>query len=129
MAVEYVILDMTPLGNSVSGFAHMAVPGGINDADVPWTDAVRDSVIRDSESGTTVSQLPANMIPAGRQVQLDNGSKYEWYFSVVFPAPGAAMTDAEKLAAVEAYLVDEEPNVIAGMAKRLALWGHTGSAS
>ncbi len=126
MPVRYVILDTSPLGNRVFGYAHSTVPGGNNDAGVAWSQAVVDSVIRDSESGTTVSLAPASLLPAGRQTQLDNGSKYEWDFSVEF---SAKLSNAEKVAVVEAFLVAEEPNVIARLAKRLNFWGKTGSVS
>ena len=120
MAVEYVILTNSDKGHRISGFAHSVVPSGDNAAGPPWSQALIEYL------ESTVSQVPSSVLPAGRQTELDSGSKYEWSFTV---GVNANDTPAVKEATVQAFLVAEELEILAELQNRLDFWGKTGSAS
>ncbi len=116
--MEYVILTNSDKGNRISGFAHSDVPSGDNIAGTPWSQAL----IEHLES--TTSQVLSSVLPAGRQTELDAGSKYEWPFTV---GVNANDTPVDKEATVQAELVIEESEILSELANRLQFWGKTGS--
>ncbi len=119
MAVEYVVTTNADRGHRVSGFAHSTVPLGDNAAGTPWSQALVEPL------GDTTSQVPASILPPGRQALLDAGSVFEWGFTVSIDANGLP---AEKTATVEAWLVATEDAELTVLQNRLQFWGHTGSA-
>ncbi len=116
---EYVILTNSDKGNRISGFAHTVVPSGNNSVGTPWSQALIEYL------DSTVSQVPSSVLPVGRQTELDAGSKYEWPFTV---GVNANDTPTNKEATVQAFLVAEEPEIIAVLENRLEFWGKTGVA-
>ncbi len=134
MAVQYVILSTSDVGNRVSGYAHSLTSGlgsGPNNAaNYAWADAVRDWVIEASKTvdggpGSTKSQVPPAILPSGRQADLDNGSRYEWPFNFEV---NANLPPAPKLVKVEEQLVAREVKELAALENRLNFWGKTGTA-
>lgn len=124
MAIEYVILTNSDKGNLISGFAHSVVPAGNNVPGTPWSQALTEYLA--TTINGTVSQVPSSVLPGGRQVELDNGTKYEWPFRV---GVNANDTDGAKEATVEAALVAEEAEIIVELQNRLRFWGRTGVTS
>ncbi len=118
--MDYVILTNSDKGHRISGFAHSDVPNGKNEANTFWTQALIEYL------ESTVSQVPSSVLPAGRQTELDSGTKYEWLFTV---GVNANDTPADKEATVQAFLVAEEADILAELQNRLDFWGKTGSAS
>ncbi len=119
MAVEYVILTNSDKGHRISGFAHSVVPAGDNDAGTPWSQALIEHL------EDTTSKVSSSVLPAGRQTELDAGSKYEWAFTI---GVNANDTPAAKETTVQAELVIRETEVLSVLQNRLQFWGKTGSA-
>ena len=116
--MEYVILTNSDKGHRVSGFAHSTVPAGNNAVGTSWGQALTEFL------GDTTSQVPVSVLPAGRQTELDSGTKYEWPFTADV---NAHETLATKEGELQTYLLAQEPDILAKLQNRLEFWGRTGS--
>ena len=119
MAVEYVITSNADRSYRISGFAHSLVPTGNNIVGFLGSSVLVEYL------PSTVSQAPSNRLPGGRQGELDTGTMYEWPFTVEVDANAS---NEAKQAAVETWLVANEPAEMAVLANRLGFWGEAGRA-
>lgn len=117
---DYVLLGGGARNNLVRVVVHSTTPAGNNAVNVAWSTAL----VGHLES--TVSVVPASLLPPGRQADLDAGTVYEWEFT---HEDDAGKTPAERLASVEAAVLAREANEQTRLANLLRYWGFTGTVA
>ena len=121
MASQYVLLDGSDEDNTVTVAVHTDVPStGTNAAGVQWQTVVSQFV--DGKP----SVVPAAILPANRQSELDAGTRYEWTFTAEYDRN---LSNADKRNALEADITAREAELLSELQNRLRFWGATGSIS
>jgi hypothetical protein len=119
MATQYVILGSGQLNDRSEVAVHTETPGGVNGAGTLWTVALSESF-----GGTFNSVVPVDIMPGGRQAELDTGIRFEWVFTAVYDAND---TNPDKLTEVESQLVTLEAVQLTHRQNELRFWGQTGT--
>lgn len=124
MAAHYfltAVVDQPGNVREVRGFTQLSVPGGNNDAGVPWaTVAVAYTIAQNRNRGLdgTLSKVA---VDAATQTGLDNGSLFEIPFMVTI-----ATNSATPIADLEAALLAREAADRAALGALLRFYGFQG---
>jgi hypothetical protein len=123
---HYIVLVTGEEGTDrrVWGAAFSNVPGGNNDAGVPWVDVVR-GYRRWSNRKYGGSLAAVAEVDATTQAALDAGTMFEWRWATSFPQ---THTNPQAIAAIEAAINAQEAEMISKLSVELRYWGFEGDS-
>ena len=128
---QFVVLTVSKQ-DAVDGYAYTptaaitSASGGNpnNRANTPWPEVVVD-YLNNTRRATGTTAMYAGIDP-NWQAALDNGTWFEWEFSIKIDP---TETPAQTLARLKADINDQEADIIQTMITRLQYWGFTFDSS
>lgn len=118
---DFHILEQAPDQKTVSVACHFPVAATNNEAGISYRDALVAYLTR---GGATIS---SDVADAGELTQMQAGEVYEHQTSVRFSSLN--LTNAQRLAEVQAFYNTEKTKVQADLQTRLAFYGYGGDVT